>query len=179
MRTEQTCSQTHTRNVTDTIAQHWSSPERCPGGTTRRWLGKIATVGALSSGHRTKREEKCFFGLPQKIRGKTSKKKGKNDSRMGFRGTLFSGAGRKLHIFQFFAISGWRCETYPKDPAVLKILRLSKFTMHSRFTIAQWFASFSLVLQASLLSKRVHNVVHMGGVVKTFQRSSSLSRNVV
>ena len=26
---------------------------------------------------------------------------------------------------------------YPKDPAVLKILRRSKFTMHSKFTMAQ------------------------------------------
>ena len=30
---------TNTRNVTDTLSRHSSSPERCPGGTTRRWLG--------------------------------------------------------------------------------------------------------------------------------------------
>ena len=32
-------SQTELRNITDTCTKQYITPERCPGGTTRRWLG--------------------------------------------------------------------------------------------------------------------------------------------
>ena len=77
--------------------------------------------------------------------------------------------------------------TFPKDPAVLKILRRSKFTMRSKFIIAQWFTmatppvltQFSLVLSAFFPWKRgSHRSKKGGGAVKTLRRSNSLSRSV-
>ena len=79
-------------------------------------------------------------------------------------------------------------QTFPKDSAVLKILRRSKFTMRSKFTIAQWFAMATPPPCAHTiflgfagifpLQEGVHGVVNMGGIVKTLRRSNSLSRSI-
>ena len=62
---------------------------------------------------------------------------------------------------------------FPKDPAVLKILRRSKFSMHSKFTIAQWFAmanpppltQFPGFCSHFSPGRGVHTVVNVGGCV--------------
>ena len=68
---------------------------------------------------------------------------------------------------------------FPKDPALLKILRRSKFTMRSTFSTAQrctmatplvW-TSFSLVLQASLLPKEGSQHSKSGGHSKNTTHS--------
>ena len=78
----------------------------------------------------------------------------------------------------------------PKDPTVLKILRRNyavvKFTMRSKFTIAQRFAMATPPRADTIFrgfagifpQRRVQGVVNLGGIVKTLRRSNSLSRSI-
>ena len=53
---------------------------------------------------------------------------------------LFSGVVFSVSRTGFFSYQRWRFASdghYPKDPTVLKILRRSKWTLHSKFTIGQ------------------------------------------